>query len=167
MNPHGVKMKCALALVIGAMLVSSPAIAAKPSWAGHGKGNQDEQGERRDDSGKSRPASAAPVAVQRDYFEDRHRVLVREYYDEQFRGDRCPPGLAKKHNGCMPPGQARKWQRGQPLPREVVYYAVPQPLVLQIGLPPPGYRYVRVATDVLLIAIGTGIVVDAIHDLGR
>lgn len=25
----------------------------------------------------------------------------------------CPPGLAKKHNGCMPPGQARKFARGQ------------------------------------------------------
>ncbi len=25
----------------------------------------------------------------------------------------CPPGLAKKHNGCMPPGQARKLYRGQ------------------------------------------------------
>ena len=25
----------------------------------------------------------------------------------------CPPGLAKKHNGCMPPGQARKLNRGQ------------------------------------------------------
>lgn len=25
----------------------------------------------------------------------------------------CPPGLAKKHNGCMPPGQARKLLRGQ------------------------------------------------------
>ena len=24
-----------------------------------------------------------------------------------------PPGLAKKHNGCMPPGQARKLARGQ------------------------------------------------------
>ncbi|RWR53174.1 excinuclease ABC subunit A [Sinirhodobacter ferrireducens] len=24
----------------------------------------------------------------------------------------CPPGLAKKNNGCMPPGQAKKWQRG-------------------------------------------------------
>jgi hypothetical protein len=24
----------------------------------------------------------------------------------------CPPGLAKKHNGCMPPGQARKLARG-------------------------------------------------------
>jgi hypothetical protein len=25
----------------------------------------------------------------------------------------CPPGLAKKHNGCMPPGQAKKFYRGQ------------------------------------------------------
>ena len=25
----------------------------------------------------------------------------------------CPPGLAKKHNGCMPPGQAKKLSRGQ------------------------------------------------------
>jgi hypothetical protein len=23
-----------------------------------------------------------------------------------------PPGLAKKHNGCMPPGQAKKYGRG-------------------------------------------------------
>ena len=29
----------------------------------------------------------------------------------------CPPGLAKKHNGCMPPGQARKLYRvGQRFP---------------------------------------------------
>ena len=26
-------------------------------------------------------------------------------------GNSCPPGLAKKHNGCMPPGQARKHYR--------------------------------------------------------
>jgi hypothetical protein len=25
----------------------------------------------------------------------------------------CPPGLAKKNNGCMPPGQARKLGRGE------------------------------------------------------
>ena len=25
----------------------------------------------------------------------------------------CPPGLAKKHNGCMPPGQAKKLRRGE------------------------------------------------------
>ena len=78
-----------------------------------------------------------------------------------------PPGLAKKHNGCMPPGQAKKWKKGRPLPREVIYYDVPPALVVQIGTPPPGYRYVRVASDILMIAIGTGIVIDAIQDLGR
>jgi hypothetical protein len=26
-------------------------------------------------------------------------------------GGGCPPGLAKKHNGCMPPGQAKKMFR--------------------------------------------------------
>jgi hypothetical protein len=28
----------------------------------------------------------------------------------------CPPGLAKKQNGCMPPGQAKKLLRGQRFP---------------------------------------------------
>lgn len=29
----------------------------------------------------------------------------------------CPPGLAKKHNGCLPPGQAKKlYNIGQRLP---------------------------------------------------
>jgi hypothetical protein len=28
-------------------------------------------------------------------------------------GGGCPPGLAKKGNGCTPPGQARKLGRGQ------------------------------------------------------
>ena len=40
-------------------------------------------------------------------------------HDYEFNGDvgygrgGCPPGLAKKHNGCMPPGQARKLYRGE------------------------------------------------------
>jgi Ni/Co efflux regulator RcnB len=67
----------------------------------------------------------------------------------------------------MPPGQAKKWQMGRPLPPEVVYYPVPQPLVVQLGAPPAGYRYVRVASDILMIAVGTGIVAAAIQDLGR
>ena len=35
------------------------------------------------------------------------------------------------------------------------------------GLPPAGHRYVRVANDILLIAAGTGMVIDAIEDLGK
>jgi hypothetical protein len=34
----------------------------------------------------------------------------------------CPPGLAKKHNGCMPPGQAKKLYRtGQRFPTNYGY----------------------------------------------
>jgi len=178
MKPFTLNMKCALALVIGGILAAGPVMAEKPSWAGGGKGGKnqkneqmdrrDEQkGERRDDDNKSRRGDDGPSAGKRSHFQDQHRVYVREYYTEQFRGGRCPPGLAKKHNGCLPPGQAKKWQVGRSLPRDVIYYDVPQPLVLQIGVPPPGYRYVRVASDILMIAIGTGMVVDAIQDLGR
>ena len=67
----------------------------------------------------------------------------------------------------MPPGQAKKWNIGQPLPRGVVIYDVPPALVVKIGVPPAGYRYVRVATDILLIAVGSNMVADAISDLGR
>ncbi|HEY1227212.1 MAG TPA: RcnB family protein, partial [Ramlibacter sp.] len=76
-------------------------------------------------------------------------------------------GLAKKHNGCMPPGQARKYYVGQPLPAQVVYYPVPQPVLVQLPPPPPQHKYVRVAGDILLIAVGTSMVVDAISDIQR
>ncbi|MFA5915821.1 MAG: RcnB family protein [Burkholderiales bacterium] len=177
MKPLALKMKFAFVLAVGGMLAAGPLMAEKPSWAGGGKGGKDQrveqrdeqrggqQSERRDDGAKSR--RDGPAAAPRGHFEERHREIVREYYGEQFRSGRCPPGLAKKHNGCMPPGQAKKWQLGRPLPRDVIYYNVPQPLVMQIGVPPRGYRYVRVATDILLIAVGTGMVVDAIQDLGR
>ncbi|HEV8517881.1 MAG TPA: hypothetical protein VGQ54_04855 [Burkholderiales bacterium] len=167
MIPTVLKMKCALALVVGGILAAGPVMADKPAWAGKGKDRDEQKGERRDDDGKSRRDGDRPSAGKRGHFEERHSVIVRDYYAEQFRGGRCPPGLAKKHNGCMPPGQAKKWRVGQPLPRDVVYYEVPQPLVVQIGPPPPGYRYVRVASDILMIAIGTRMVADAIQDLGR
>jgi Ni/Co efflux regulator RcnB len=175
MKPITLKMKCALALVIGGILAAGPVMADKPSGAGAGKGGKNEhadrrdeqKGERRDDGEKSRRDKDGASAERRSHFEDQHRGFVREYYAEQFRRGRCPPGLAKKHDGCMPPGQAKKWELGRPLPRDVIYYPVPQPLVVQIGVPPSGYRYVRVAGDILMIAIGTGMVVDAIQDLGR
>lgn len=164
------RTKCALALALAGMLAIGPAMAEKPSWAGGGKGDRDERMDKRDNQrGERRDADerSSRDGGRRDHFEERHRVIVHEYYSEQHRIGRCPPGLAKKHNGCMPPGQARKWQIGQPLPRDVIYYAVPQPLVVQFGQPPSGYRYVRVASDILLMAIGTGMIVDAIRDLGR
>jgi len=175
MERIALKTKCALALVVAGILAAGQAIADKPSWAGSGKGEKGEQREKsenrknrqRDGDERSRRDTAKSPVKMREHFGDRHRTVVHEYYSEQFRSGRCPPGLAKKHNGCMPPGQARKWTVGRPLPREVIYYQVPPALIVQFGQPPSGYRYVRVASDILLIALGTGMVIDAIQDLGR
>lgn len=161
MSTRGITMKFAVALVIGGILAAGPVMAEKPDWAGSGKGGKGaaQKGAQKDKGDR--------FGGERRHFQDQHRVAVREYYTEQFRGGHCPPGLAKKRNGCMPPGQAKKWQMGRPLPRDVIYYDVPQSLVVQIGIPPAGHRYVRVATDILMIAVGTGMVVDAVQDLGR
>ena len=101
------------------------------------------------------------------HFGDHDRVVIHDYYVEAEKGGHCPPGLAKKHNGCLPPGQAKKWAIGQPLPPAVVYAPLPPALVVQLTPPPSGYRYVQVAGDVLMISAGTRMVIDAIQDLGR
>ena len=141
--------RMALALT-GAALLCSSTLAAKPEWAGK-KHKQEE-------------TSTVEVRVG-SYFEPRQREAVADYYGQQRAAGRCPPGLAKKNNGCMPPGQAKKWAMGQPLPGTVVLYPIPRDVQIRIGLPPAGYRYVRTANDILLVAIGTLIVVDAIEDL--
>jgi len=48
--------------------------------------------------------AAAPVTAQpRHVSHDRQGTYGRH----------CPPGLARKHNGCIAPGKARKLSRGQ------------------------------------------------------
>lgn len=162
MRITGFKSAGALLLLMAALLATWSS-AEKPEWAGAGKHGKAKQLEKQDPAGspQGKPERAGG------HFGDAQRAVVRDYYNQQYRAGRCPPGLAKKNNGCMPPGQARKWVIGQPLPREVVYYSLPPAIVVQLGVPPVGHRYVRVASDILLIAIGTGLVIDAIQDLGR
>ena len=120
------------------------------------------------------PPPPARVEVR---FHEHQREMAREYYRERDRHRRherdedryrrCPPGLAKKRNGCEPPGQARHWRRGERLPANVVVQPVPRDLEVRIGPAPRGYRYVEVAGDILMIAVGTSMVVDAMDDLNR
>jgi hypothetical protein len=152
MLPNILKSGQWIALVVAGALASGT-VHAKKDWDDEGKGQ-----------GKGK---AAKKEKHKKHFSAKHRTYVHEYYAEQFRAGSCPPGLAKKRNGCMPPGQAKKWRVGQPLPRDVVIYDLPPELVVRIGVPPPGHKYVRVAADILLIAVGTSIVVDAISDLSR
>ena len=58
----------------------------------------------------------------------------------------CPPGLAKKHNGCMPPGQAKKLYRiGQRFPLSYgnrwSYNQIPYDLRRQYGFDPDDRYY--------------------------
>jgi Ni/Co efflux regulator RcnB len=170
--------KLAMAVLLCAF--SAGSMADKPDWAGGGKhgkhAERDEMARGDDDQGgkhkghehqKEKKHKGDRQAVVGGYFDDDGRRAAHAYYEQQYRVGRCPPGLAKKHNGCMPPGQAKKYAVGQPLPVGVVWYPVPAPVVVQLGAPPSGYRYVRVASDILLIAVGSSMVVDAIQDLAR
>ena len=90
---------------------------------------------------------------------DRDRNTVYSYYRTEYSAGHCPPGLAKKNNGCLPPGQAKKmWAIGQPLPPA---------LLGRLSPAPAGYQYVRVASDVLMLAVGTRMVVASLADLSR
>ncbi len=60
-----------------------------------------------------------------------------------------------------------KWRRGYPLPSDVIFHELSHRMVRHLGRPPAGHRYVRVAQDILLITIGTGMVVDAVYDLNN
>ena len=166
---------CALA----GLLTVGPAFADK-GGKGHDKDDRGDRGEQRDDRDRGDRGHGDKHKGDKDHgdkdrgdrvsrvehFGDPHRVYVHDYYTTQYRGGHCPPGLAKKHNGCMPPGQAKRWDVGQPLARDIRYYEVPAPLVLQLGQPAPGYRYVRVDDNILLLATGTRMVVDAIRGFG-
>jgi Ni/Co efflux regulator RcnB len=162
-------MRQPLALLIAAAALSTtPVWAEKPDWAGgpHGKQGKHEKEDRGEAGGKHEGKRGGPAPAVGAYFGEQQRVAVRSYYEREYRGGKaCPPGLAKKHNGCLPPGQARKWAVGRTLPADVVYYPVPTAVVTQIGVPPSGYRYVRVASDILLIAVGSRMVVDGMQDL--
>lgn len=134
---------------------AQPALAqGQGQGQGHGKGAGNARGNNQ---------AAAPGTI---VIADRDRAAVYGYYRNDFLAGNCPPGLAKKNNGCLPPGQAKKlWAIGQPLPASVVFYPLPGPLLVQLTPAPAGYQYVRVANDILMMAIGTRMIAGAIADL--
>ena len=136
---------------------------------GHGQGKSDNDNDN--DQGRGR-AVVVPnqqiVPYQQVVIIDRDRDSVRTYYRSEYVAGRCPPGLAKKNNGCLPPGQAKKaWIVGQPLPPEVVYYPLPRELWTQLTPPPYGYEYVQVDDNIVLIATATRVIGALLGNLGN
>src|SRR5262245_52710065 len=103
----------AFVVVLG--LLASPAFAKKDDFPGAGwqKGHKGEKFE---------------------IIESSDRAIIKTYLKDNYK-PHCPPGLAKKHNGCLPPGQAKKYYRGQVLPAGVVWQPVPNDLFIRLRPP--------------------------------
>jgi hypothetical protein len=166
-----------LALLLAASFAAGPALSQPPWAGGGGKGEEKHEGKGKkskadkhasDDVGKGKNMARKPLQPGA-YFNDNSRHAVQTYYASAGKGGKgCPPGLAKKNNGCMPPGQAKKqWNIGQPLPSTVVLHPVPSQIIVSLPPVPVGHKYVQVAGDILLIAVGSKMVVDGINGLMR
>jgi len=152
-----------------AALLLAATMGAGPAFAGPPPGHEDHHD--RDDH----PGRHDKEMHHKDRYEGRYydrpggyfiagdRDAVHRYY-----ASHCPPGMARKHDGCQPPGHAKTvWVVGRPLPPKVVVAPVPQPILVTLPPPPPSHKYVQVAGDVLLVTVGTMMVVDGINGLSR
>jgi hypothetical protein len=119
-----------------------------------------------DKPGKSKGKSKGQDAQVAVTFTSPQREAAQGYFVEKHGRGGCPPGLAKKGNGCLPPGQAKKrYAVGQVLSKGVPTQPPPAELTIRIGAPPAGYMYVVVDGDLVKLAVGTMLVVDAIDGL--
>ncbi len=145
--------------LVAFVLALSLAVSVPLFAQGKGKGKGQSKGD-----GKGKTTNAQVTVV----FNDTQRGAVRTYFADTYGRGKCPPGLAKKNNGCLPPGQAKKrYVVGQRLPGSVVIVDLPPLLSTRIGAPPAGYRYGIVDGDLVKLAIGTMLVVDAIEGFVR
>jgi hypothetical protein len=148
-------MRRFLALVLALSLAVSIPLSAQ----GKGKGKGQSKG---DAKGKAPEVHVTVV------FNDTQRGAVRTYFADTYGRGKCPPGLAKKNNGCLPPGQAKKrYVVGQRLPKGIAIVDLPAALSTRIGVAPTGYRYGIVDGDLIKLAVGTMLVVDAIDGFVR
>ena len=82
------------------------AALASPAWAQKDKDHGLYRGGPRIERGVA-PALLPPANAQI-VISERDRAAVQSHYRTGLAAGNCPPGLAKKHNGCIPPGQAKK-----------------------------------------------------------
>ncbi|MDO9490449.1 MAG: DUF1236 domain-containing protein [Sphingomonadaceae bacterium] len=169
-----------LATVAAAMMVPSIA-AADPGGKGKGQGNAAaHSGHGSKASGPARAHdkdrdARHPTAVEAksgksrrvvnnvradNVFDRNDEAAIRSYYRNSAA---CPPGLAAKNNGCLPPGQARKTYRvGNVIPADRALAPLPSDLLGRLPLVPSGYSYGRYDGDVYLVENRTRRIVDNI-----
>lgn len=139
-------------LLIACLILTLPAHAL--AGPGKGKGNK-ARGQTQSSADHGTPLVEVDIRIGSDA-----RSEIRDYYASRSH---CPPGLAKKQNGCLPPGQAKKRYRvGGVLPQDLWNSQPPEDLRRRLPPPPDGHIYSHVDGDVLLVAEATHRVVDAV-----
>lgn len=148
--------KIILSATVAVMALSAPAFAKD----GHGKGRgSDDSHEYEVEHHKSSGHEDDGMTTIR--IGDDDRSYIHHYLEDSYKRD-CPPGLAKKHNGCLPPGQAKRYTIGYRLPDDVIWAPVPSDILEHLRPAPAGYKYVKVDTDILLIGEASKKVIDAV-----
>jgi len=132
-----------LALILGtaAMAIAMPALAKPGKGHGHGPAVH------------AKGKSGAHV---------RTRSRARTVATPNYGANACPPGLAAKGNGCLPPGQARKlFNVGQRIPTGYNFYTpysgIPLAYRDRYGIP-TGYQYIYRDRSVYVVDPTTSLV---------
>lgn len=113
-----------------AMAASMPALAKPGKGGGQGAAHASAKGGKSEvrAAAGARAKVRAPVRGQRVTAGDRNGNGILDSRERRAAGNRygandCPPGLARKDNGCLPPGQARKiFTQGQRIPAGYNFY---------------------------------------------
>lgn len=152
-------------------LIALPAVAsAEKGGHGaktHGKAKADGKEKSKEEShGKAKSHGSTAAATVKVGFSVHQRDSARGWFGESYGRGKCPPGLEKKKNGCLPPGQAKKrYTVGLPLPPGLPRLPPPPALLKRIGPPPAGHEFIMLDGDLVQLAIGTALVVDAVQAL--
>jgi hypothetical protein len=105
-----------------AMAAGMPALAKPGQGGGHGGAHSGSKGGKAHSGTHAKAKARAPARKHRVSAADRNGNGILDSRERRAAGSRyganaCPPGLAKKNNGCLPPGQAKMlFTQGQRLP---------------------------------------------------
>lgn len=161
MTPSHRTIKKYTALLCTAFLLSTLpyAVHADNDHRHRGHGHERESYDKNRGIYWSQPSRGNTTYV---FITDRDRSTIRNYMHKHHK-KHCPPGLAKKHHGCMPPGHhIRHYRVGEIVPQESILETLSRSLLGQLSPAPRGYRYVGVDNDVYLMNNNSRQISDAI-----
>jgi Ni/Co efflux regulator RcnB len=132
------------------LLAAAPAAVAAPHGQGHGQG----QGHGKKQAvpgnpgqGQAKPHRQGNAGAPGVLFQPQDRDVIVDYYGGWPRAEALPPGIA------------RNLARGKPLPPGIAKRSLPPDLLARLPRY-DGYNYYMVGSDVVLVAIATGIILD-------